>query len=79
MNKKTSIKTVQQKEFCSSIIKKKIRGYKKSDLLNPVSDMQYMNNCMYWINEYETNGADLSKAKDAALHLIKYCEKYIKK
>lgn len=67
--------TDEQRRFREMILKKKPRK-RKAYVPIParvISRNEYMNNCMFWINEYEAGRTDKEEYLSATRSLYNYC------
>lgn len=77
MKQKNSIKrTKEQQEVYDSFLPKRYKKKEKS-LIKIMSRTEYMNNCIFWLNEYYAKRCDKSRAISAAENLKKYCEEIV--
>jgi hypothetical protein len=74
-------KTKEQQELYDSFLpnKYKKKRYKKKEtvlieLPKTMSRTEYMNNCIFWLNEYYTKRCTKEHALKAAESLKRYCE-----
>lgn len=75
-----NVLTKDQINYRNAILKKKVvpRKPKKVVVQGPIPRIQYMNNCMYWINEchYKRVSAE-DHLLSAATSLKNYCQEII--
>lgn len=78
MGRRKKVLTKEQNDFRNSILRGKVRGLSKSDppvqpiLTDEEKIMQhffYINNCVYWINEYIDGRRDKNRLLETAIAL----------
>ena len=71
-----NIKTKEQQEYYDSFLPKKYKK-KEKELMKIMSRTEYMNNCIFWLNEYYQKRCTKERVVLAARHLKIYCEEII--
>ena len=71
------ILTKDQIEYRNSILKPKPKTRKVSRLQTIISRTEYMNNCIFWINEYHAKRTTVERLISATTNLRNYCQEII--
>ena len=72
--------TNDQIEFRQKILNKKIKVKKERPLPTPPKEptrIDYMNNCVFWVNEYAAGRTDEARFKKAVYYLREYCNEIL--
>ncbi len=73
-------RTPEQIEYWNTILKVKQKSLKYNTVIQTkkTSRKEYMENCLFWINEFFEGRSCAERASKAAVHLKHYCDEIIK-